>query len=223
LIPSKNTAIAQGEHFFFDIDVKGREKEWSGLDVTVGGPNRLAQSFRVSINTKGVDCRHVYRKVCMSLMARSEYPTMEKQRQCKLRRDSAEVHKECKTVLVYLMENKQERKISSVGITAWKDQKCKLHFEVSDTGHWRSQGRNSRHEMPKWRNAKPQNNETCTCTRVSDTERLRSQESRLFNIGNPKSQNVKDSILEVWIPGVGDVKDFHDRKLEVVKCEKPKS
>jgi hypothetical protein len=40
LIPPKNTATAQGEHVFFDIDVKGGEKEWSGLDATVGGPNR---------------------------------------------------------------------------------------------------------------------------------------------------------------------------------------
>jgi hypothetical protein len=44
LIPPKNTAIAQGEHVFFDIDVKGGEKEWSRLDATVGGPNRLACS-----------------------------------------------------------------------------------------------------------------------------------------------------------------------------------
>jgi hypothetical protein len=56
LIPPKNTATAQGEHVFFDIDVKGGEKEWSGLDATVGGPNRLAQSFRVAINAKGGDC-----------------------------------------------------------------------------------------------------------------------------------------------------------------------
>ena len=41
LIPPKITATAQGEHVFFDIDVKGGEKEWSGLDATVGGPNRL--------------------------------------------------------------------------------------------------------------------------------------------------------------------------------------
>jgi hypothetical protein len=30
LIPLKSTAIAQGEHVFFDIDVKGGEKVWSG-------------------------------------------------------------------------------------------------------------------------------------------------------------------------------------------------
>jgi hypothetical protein len=110
LIPPKNTATAQGEHVFFDIDVKGGEKEWSGLDATVGGPNRLAQSFRVAINAKGGDCWHVYRQVCLSLMARSEYAAMEKQGQRKLRRDSAEVHEECKSVLVYLMETRQARK-----------------------------------------------------------------------------------------------------------------
>jgi hypothetical protein len=79
-------------------------------------------------------------------MARSEYATMEKQGKRKLRRDSAEVHEECKSVLVYLMENKQARKINSIGIIAWKDQKRKLHFGVSDTGHWRSQERKSRQE-----------------------------------------------------------------------------
>ena len=62
LIPLKITATAQGEHVFFDIDVKGGEKEWSRLDATVGGPNRLVQSFRVDINAEGGDCWHVYRK-----------------------------------------------------------------------------------------------------------------------------------------------------------------
>ena len=70
LIPLKSTATAQGEHVFFEIDVKGGEKEWSRLDATVGGPNRLAQSFRVAINSKGGYCWHVYRHVYLSLMAR---------------------------------------------------------------------------------------------------------------------------------------------------------
>jgi hypothetical protein len=52
-----------------------------------------------------------------------EYVAMAKQAQCKLRRDSAEVHEECKSVLVYLMENRQARKINNVGIIAWKDHK----------------------------------------------------------------------------------------------------
>jgi hypothetical protein len=72
-------------------------------------------------------------------MARSEYAGMAKHGQRKLRRDSAEVHEACKSVLVYLMANRQARKISSAGIIAWKDHKRKLHFGVSDTGHWRSQ------------------------------------------------------------------------------------
>jgi hypothetical protein len=42
LIPPKNTATAQGEHVFFDIDVKGGEKEWSRPDATGGVPNKLA-------------------------------------------------------------------------------------------------------------------------------------------------------------------------------------
>jgi hypothetical protein len=56
MIPHKNTATAQGERVFFDIDVKGGEKEWSGSDATIGGLNRLAQLFRVAINAKGGDC-----------------------------------------------------------------------------------------------------------------------------------------------------------------------
>jgi hypothetical protein len=60
LIPHKITTRAQGEQFFFDIDVKGGEKELSGSDAIVGGPNRLAQLFRVAINAKGGDCWKVY-------------------------------------------------------------------------------------------------------------------------------------------------------------------
>ena len=92
--------------FFLTLMSKGEKKEWSRPNATVGGPNRLAQSFRVAINAKGGDCWHVYRQVCLSLMARSEYAAMAKHGQRKLKRDSAEVHEECKTMLVYLMENK---------------------------------------------------------------------------------------------------------------------
>jgi hypothetical protein len=60
LIPPKINATAQGERVFFDIDVKGGEKELYGSDATVGGPNRLAQPFRVAINAKGGDCWKVY-------------------------------------------------------------------------------------------------------------------------------------------------------------------
>ena len=62
LTPPKNIATAQGQHVFFDIDVKGGEKKWSRPNATAGGPNRLAQSFRVAINDKGGDCWHVYRQ-----------------------------------------------------------------------------------------------------------------------------------------------------------------
>jgi hypothetical protein len=60
LIPLKINATAQGEHVFFDIDVKRGEKELHGSDAKVGGPNRLAQLFRVAINAKGGDCWKVY-------------------------------------------------------------------------------------------------------------------------------------------------------------------
>ena len=53
LIPLKHTATAWGEHVFFDIDVKGGENEWYRPDATVGGPNRLAQLFRVPSMPKG--------------------------------------------------------------------------------------------------------------------------------------------------------------------------
>ena len=59
LMLPKITATAQGEHVFFDIDVKGGEKEWSGLNATVGGPNGLAKILRVAINAKGGYCWHV--------------------------------------------------------------------------------------------------------------------------------------------------------------------
>jgi uncharacterized protein YlbG (UPF0298 family) len=68
-------------------------------------------------------------------MARLEYAATTKQGQHKLRRDSAEVHKECKSVLVYLMENRQARKISSTGIIAWKDQKHSIsEFRIPGIG-----------------------------------------------------------------------------------------
>jgi hypothetical protein len=44
MIPPKNIATAQGEHVFFDIDVKGGEKSLGAF---------------VAINAKGGDCWHV--------------------------------------------------------------------------------------------------------------------------------------------------------------------
>ena len=65
---------------------------------------------------------------------------MEKQGQRKLlRRESAMVHAECKSVLVHLMTNKQARKIKNAGIMARKDQKRKIHFGVLDTKKLRIQ------------------------------------------------------------------------------------
>ena len=60
MIPMKSTTIAQGEHVFFDIYVKGGKR--CGMDATVGGLRRIVQPFRVAINAKGGDCWHVYRK-----------------------------------------------------------------------------------------------------------------------------------------------------------------
>jgi hypothetical protein len=48
LIPPKITATAQGEHVFFDIDVKGGEKNLGAF---------------VAINAKGGDCWHVLQTV----------------------------------------------------------------------------------------------------------------------------------------------------------------
>jgi hypothetical protein len=50
----------KGSMFSLRLMSKGEKR--SGLDATVGGPNRLAQPLTVSINAKGGDCWHVYRK-----------------------------------------------------------------------------------------------------------------------------------------------------------------
>jgi hypothetical protein len=57
MIPPTSTPTTQGEHVFFNIDVRGGEKVWSGCYSL-----RIVQPFRVSINAKGVDCWHVYRE-----------------------------------------------------------------------------------------------------------------------------------------------------------------
>jgi hypothetical protein len=68
LIPMQSTATSQGEHVFFDIDVKGGEKEWSRCYNW----RSKHQPFRVSINAKGGDCWHVSREsVFFSLMERT--------------------------------------------------------------------------------------------------------------------------------------------------------
>jgi hypothetical protein len=40
---------------------KGENK--SGLDATTEDPSRIVYSFKVSINSKGGDCWHVYRQI----------------------------------------------------------------------------------------------------------------------------------------------------------------
>jgi hypothetical protein len=99
---------------------------------------------------------------------------------------------------------KTGRQGRSTTMMAWKDQKRKLHFRVSDTGSWRSQElRLFITGVPKLRNAKRRNPETGTSTKtpfqsfadrkskVSDTGSWRSQESRLFITGVPKLRNEK--------------------------------
>jgi hypothetical protein len=60
-------------------------------------------------------------------------------RQRKLRRESAMVHAECKSVFVHLMDKQAGKEDQQRRIMAWKDQKRKLHFGVLDTGKLRSQ------------------------------------------------------------------------------------
>jgi hypothetical protein len=129
---------------------------------------------------------------------------------------------------------------------AWKDQKRKLHFGVSDTGSWRSQeSRLFITGVPKLRNAKRRNPETGTSTKtpfqefrtgkskVSDTGSWRSQESRLFISGVPKLRNVKRRNPETGTSTKTPFRSFGYRELEVsrtlttrmpktTKCETPK-
>jgi hypothetical protein len=75
-------------------------------------------AFYQVIGMETTSCWHAFRKMFLSLMARLEYAVMEKQGQCKIRRDSAEVHEECKSVLAYLMANRQVRKTNNARIIA---------------------------------------------------------------------------------------------------------
>jgi hypothetical protein len=92
------------------------------------------------------------------------------------------------------MENRQARKISSAGIMAWKDQKRKLHFRVSGYQALEESRKQLTTRMSKRRNAKRRNTLIRLHFRVSDTRRLRSQESRLFNTGVPKLRNANPEI-----------------------------
>jgi hypothetical protein len=105
-------------------------------------------------------------------MARLEYATMEKQGLRKLRRISAEVHAECKSVLDHLMENRQERKI--------RDKLIRLHFGVSDTGRW------------KCRNSSPQesqNREMKNAEILKAEDNFRNRELKCRNTSPQESQN----------------------------------
>jgi hypothetical protein len=94
------------------------------------------------------------------------------------------------------MANRQARKISSAGIMAWKDQKRKLHFRVSDTGRLRSQELSLFNTgVPKSRNAKRRNPEIGTPTKsFADWENNSISEFRIpvvevlkhFTTGVPK-------------------------------------
>jgi hypothetical protein len=46
----------------FSLTLMSKGEKRSGLDATVGDLRRIVQPFRVSINAKGGDCWHVYRK-----------------------------------------------------------------------------------------------------------------------------------------------------------------
>jgi hypothetical protein len=109
-------------------------------------------------------------------MASSEYAAMEKQGQRKLRRISAEVHAECKSVLDHLMVYRQARKI--------RDKLIRLHFRVSDTRRWRCQGHSP--QVPESRNAKRQNPESRRQFQIPGVE-----VSKHLTTGVPESQNAK--------------------------------
>jgi hypothetical protein len=79
--------------------------------------------------------------------------------------------------------------IRSLGIVKCETPKSRKQEIVSDTGSW-------------------------GCQEFLLTGVLKWQKPKLRNA---KSRKVKDSIPEVQIPGVGDVKDSHDRNPEVAK------
>ena len=92
------------------------------------------------------------------------------------------------------------RKGRSTSMMAWEYQKRKLHFRVSDIGSWRSQeSRLFITGVPKLRNAKCRNPETCTSIKSPFRSfRYRELEESRF-------------------------KTLHHRSLEVAECETPKS
>jgi hypothetical protein len=70
LIPPKNTAIAQGEHVFFDIDVKGGEKVWFGCYSWRSKQNSaVLQGFHQCQRGRLLAC--LTGRMCLSLMERT--------------------------------------------------------------------------------------------------------------------------------------------------------
>jgi hypothetical protein len=73
----------------------------------------------------------------------------------KTRRDSAEVHAECRVCMFFIdgkdndQQQNDDRMARSKAKFHFEYQKQRLHFGVSDTGSWRSQGSNSRQELAK--------------------------------------------------------------------------
>jgi hypothetical protein len=139
-------------------------------------------------------------------------------------------------VLVYLMTNRQAKKISSAGIMACKNQKRKLHFEVSDTEKLRSQElRLFNTEVSELRNLKSRKrhiNKSFSDREITPFQSFRYREiekSRVETLqhrspgvakyGIPKSQNRhinedfrrpgNNFISEFQIPRVGRVKTLH--------------
>jgi hypothetical protein len=91
---------------------------------------------------------------------------------------------------------------------AWKDQKRKLHFGVSDTGSWRSQeSRLFITGVPKLRNVKRRNPETGTSTKTP-FQSFADREIKGFGY-----RELEESRVET----------LHHRSPEVVKCETSKS
>jgi hypothetical protein len=70
LIPPKSTATTQGEHVFFDIDVKGGEKVWSGCYSWRSKKNSAVLSGFPSM-PKGEIVGMFTGRVCLSLMERT--------------------------------------------------------------------------------------------------------------------------------------------------------
>jgi hypothetical protein len=121
---------------------------------------------------------------------------------------------------------------------AWKDQKRKLHFGVSDTGSWRSQeSRLFITGVPKLRNAKRRNPETGTSTKTpfwsfADREikgfgYRELEESRVETLHHRSPEVANSEILKqahqqrlhFRVSQTGEIKGFRYRELEESRVE----